>query len=231
MGLSWVVSIAVLSGSCWPIESQGTTNLTMKPLAPLLLTLFFPALIRAEEPAPPASVGTYIPDSLEVSTFTPPPPVVPKVPLTDAEATLVVRDDGGLTTTLQRGQASMAPDLTLPEPVAESPSPQLYRWFRDPTSSMSVPSRRIFTQMTTIKNTVHVKLVNCQCGAFFRAPCWNSGEITFLKAVLKNRYAQTGIKLTFSEAAGPWISANGWLDPGEFPIGVVCGVLEIPQVT
>ena len=104
------------------IESQGTTNLPMKPLAPLLLTLSFPALIRAEEPAPPAAVGTYIPDSLEVPTFTPPPPVVPKVPLTDAEATIVLRDDSGLTTTLQRGQASMAPDLPAPPPVAETTS-------------------------------------------------------------------------------------------------------------
>ena len=97
----------------------------MKPLVSFLLTLSFPALIRAEEPAPPAAVGTYIPDSLEVPTFTPPPPGIPKVPLTDAEATIVLRDDSGLTTTLQRGQASMAPDLPAPEPVSESPSPPL----------------------------------------------------------------------------------------------------------
>ena len=110
---------------CYPvatIESQGTTNLTMKPLVSLLLTLSLPALMHAEEPAPPAAVGTYIPDSLEVPTFTPPPPVVPKVPLTDAEATLVLRDDSGLTTTLQRGQASMAPDLPASPPVAETTS-------------------------------------------------------------------------------------------------------------
>ena len=94
----------------------------MKPLAPLLLTLSFPALLHAEEPAPSAEVGTYIPDSLEVPTFTPPPPAIPKVPLTDAEVTLVLRDDSGLTTTLQRGQASMAPDLPAPTPVAETTS-------------------------------------------------------------------------------------------------------------
>ena len=97
----------------------------MKPLVSFLLTLSFPALLHAEEPAPPAAVGTYIPDSLEVPTFTPPPPVVPKLPLTDAEATIILRDDSGLTTTLQRGQASMAPDLPAPEPVSESPSPPL----------------------------------------------------------------------------------------------------------
>lgn len=91
----------------------------MKPLVSLLLTFSLPALLHAEESAPPAEVGTYIPDQLEVPTFIPPPPVVPKVPLTDAEATIVVRDDGGLTTTLQRGQASMAPELPAPEPVAE----------------------------------------------------------------------------------------------------------------
>ena len=99
----------------------------MKPFVSLLLTLSFPALLHAEEPAPSAEVGTYIPDSLEVPTFTPPPPVVPKVPLTDAEVTLVLRDDSGLTTTLQRGQASMAPDLPAPPPVAKTTSLPLER--------------------------------------------------------------------------------------------------------
>ena len=99
----------------------------MKQLAPLLLTLTFPALIHAEDPAPPAEVVTYIPTALVAPIFTPPPPVVPKVPLTDAEATIVLGDDDGLTTTLQRGQASMAPDLPAPEPVSESPSPPLER--------------------------------------------------------------------------------------------------------
>ena len=97
----------------------------MKPLASLLLTLSLPALLHAEEPAPPASIGTYIPAPLVAPIFVPPPPVVPKVPLTDAEATIVLHDDSGLTTTLQRGQASMAPDLPAPEPVSESPSPPL----------------------------------------------------------------------------------------------------------
>lgn len=73
----------------------------MKPLVSHLLTLSLPALLHAEEPAPPASVGTYIPAPLVAPIFTPPPPVVPKVPLTDAEATIVVRDDGGMTTTRQ----------------------------------------------------------------------------------------------------------------------------------
>ena len=96
----------------------------MKPLVSLILTLSFPALLHAEDPTPPAESGTYIPDSLEVPAFTPPPLVVPKVPLTDAEATIVLRDDGGLTTTLQRGQASMAPDLPAPEPTVD-PTPVL----------------------------------------------------------------------------------------------------------
>ncbi len=99
----------------------------MKPLLSLVLTLSFPALVRAEDPTPPTEVGTYIPDPLEVPTFTPPPPVVPKVPLIDAETTIVLRDDGGLTTTLQRGQTSMAPDLPAPEPVADPTSLPLER--------------------------------------------------------------------------------------------------------
>jgi hypothetical protein len=80
------------------------------------------------------------------------------------------------------------------------------------------------------KKTVNVKLVNCKYGVL-RGPCWNPSEITFLKAVLKERYAQAGIKLTFSEAAGSWIGFSGWLDPGEFPIEVIGGVLDIPQST
>lgn len=82
------------------------------------------------------------------------------------------------------------------------------------------------------KKTVKVKLVNCRYGILgFTGPCWDASEITFLKAVLKERYAQTGIKLVFSDVAGPWISVNGWLDPGEFPTEVVTGVLDVPQVT
>ena len=96
----------------------------MKALVSLVLTLVFPALLHAEDSVLPAGDGTYIPDPLEVPTFTPPPLVVPKVPLTDAEATIVLRDDGGLTTTLQRGQASMAPDLPAPEPTVD-PTPVL----------------------------------------------------------------------------------------------------------
>ena len=99
----------------------------MKQLAPFLLTLYLPVLLHAEDSAPLTAVGTYIPDSLEVSTFTPPPPVVPKVPLTDADVTLVLRDDSGLTTTLQLGQASMAPDLPAPEPVSDTTSLPLER--------------------------------------------------------------------------------------------------------
>ncbi len=92
----------------------------MKPLVSLLLTFSLPLLLHAETSAPLGESGTYIPGSLEVPTFTPPPPFIPKVPLTDAKATLVLRDDGELTTTLQRGQASMAPDLPAPEPASDT---------------------------------------------------------------------------------------------------------------
>jgi hypothetical protein len=80
------------------------------------------------------------------------------------------------------------------------------------------------------EKTVNVRLVNCKYGVL-RGPCWNPSEITFLKAVLKERYAQVGIKLNFSEAAGSWIGFSGWLDPGEFPIEVIGEVLDIPQLT
>jgi len=96
----------------------------MKRFAFLLVPLSFLAPLHAEDLAPanpPAETDTYIPASLEVPAFVPPPPVEPKVPLTDAEATIVVRDEKGETTTLQRGQASMAPDLPEPQPAPETP--------------------------------------------------------------------------------------------------------------
>lgn len=95
----------------------------------LVLTLFFSTLslsvlLRAEDSPLPSAADTYIPETLEVPAFVPPPPFVPKVPLADAEATIILRDESGLATTLQRGQASMAPDIPEPEPVSE-PAPVL----------------------------------------------------------------------------------------------------------
>lgn len=91
----------------------------------LLLVFYIPLLVNAEQ-APPATAGTYAPDSLRVPTFTPPPPFVPKEPLPDAEVTIMCHDDKGETVTLQRGDASLAPDLPAPEPIPESvPVPQL----------------------------------------------------------------------------------------------------------
>lgn len=99
----------------------------MKRFAFLLGILTVPAHLHAEDPAPgnpPAEPSTYIPGSLEVGPFVPPAPVEPKQPLPDAEATIIVRDENGETTTLQRGQASMAPDLPEPQP-APDPAPDL----------------------------------------------------------------------------------------------------------
>jgi hypothetical protein len=94
----------------------------MKPLATsLLLVLGIPAFLQAEDPSPSAT-GTYAPGTLEAPAFTPPLPVVPKEPLPDAETTIVCRDEKGETVTLQRGGASLAPDLPAPEPPPD-PSP------------------------------------------------------------------------------------------------------------
>jgi hypothetical protein len=97
----------------------------MKPISFVFLAVIaMTAVLPAQEPAPgnpPAEADTYIPGSLEVRPFVPPAPVEPKRPLTDAEATFVLRDEKGETTTIQRGQASMAPDLPEPTPVPENP--------------------------------------------------------------------------------------------------------------
>ena len=89
-----------------------------------LLWLCLDARVFALDPALPAPGDTYIPGSLEVSAFVPPVPVEPTKPLTDAEATFVTRDEKGVTTTVQRGQASMAPDLPAPELPVEPTSGQ-----------------------------------------------------------------------------------------------------------
>lgn len=103
--------------------------MTSRPVV-FLAVVALTALLRAEESPPVnplAEPDTYIPGSLEVPTFVPPPPAEPKTPLNDAEATIVLRDEAGQTTTLQRGQASMAPGLPEPPPLSEpapAPSPR-----------------------------------------------------------------------------------------------------------
>jgi hypothetical protein len=80
-----------------------------------------------------------------------------------------------------------------------------------------------------VMKTVKVKFVNCQKAAI--SPCWTQSEITIAKKFMEERYAQTGIKLEFSEIAGPWISVSGWLAEGQFPTEVINGILSIPQKT
>ncbi|NQX02696.1 hypothetical protein HQ447_18710, partial [bacterium] len=83
------------------------------------LLLCIPIVLHAADLTPSAG-GTYIPDLPEVPTFTPPPPFVPKEPLPDAESAIVCRDEQGKTVTLQRGGASLAPDLPAPVPTPVS---------------------------------------------------------------------------------------------------------------
>jgi len=83
----------------------------------LLGVLAISATLHAEELAPTlplTDADTYIPGSLEVAPFVPPAPVEPTRPLTDAVVTTVLVDENQKTTILQRGQASMAPDLIVP---------------------------------------------------------------------------------------------------------------------
>ena len=93
----------------------------MKTTPRLLFAVFVTAISPHLLAEPPAN--TYIPDLPEAPVFTPPPPVVPNTPLPDAKVTLVLRDDDGLTTTVQRGQASMAPDPPVPAPAPPSEAP------------------------------------------------------------------------------------------------------------
>jgi hypothetical protein len=128
--------------------------LKMKPLATsLLLVLGVSAFLQAEDPLPPAT-GTYAPGTLEVPAFTPPLPVVPKEPLPDAETTIVCRDDKGETVTLQRGDASMAPDLPAPEPL---PDPALVQRFEDhrPRNLMINMSATVYNHKVTAVKWQH----------------------------------------------------------------------------
>lgn len=128
--------------------------LKMKPLATsLLLVLGIPAFLQAEDPSPSAT-GTYAPGTLEVPAFTPPLPVVPKEPLPDAETTIVCRDEKGETVTLQRGDASLAPDLPAPEPP---PDPALVQRIEDhrPRNLMINMSATVYNHKVTAVNWQH----------------------------------------------------------------------------
>ena len=92
----------------------------------LALLLLLPAIIHAEEPAPPIKAGTYITRSLEVPAFTPPAPVARKVlPAVRADATMTFCGKSGTTLTVIRGEASSLPDLPPPPepPSAAQPLP------------------------------------------------------------------------------------------------------------
>lgn len=65
--------------------------------------------------------ATYIPSSLEVPDFTPPPPAVEKeVPVMRVDSSLTVPTKGSRTLTVIRGEASTLPDL--PVPVVSAPA-------------------------------------------------------------------------------------------------------------
>lgn len=80
------------------------------------------------------------------------------------------------------------------------------------------------------KKTVNVKMVNCKYGLFSRL-CWTPFEISEAKKLLKERYAQAGIKLEISDVAGNRINSDGFLEAGQYPTEVVSGVLAVPQKT
>ncbi|MGL4400311.1 MAG: hypothetical protein ACRCXD_10615, partial [Luteolibacter sp.] len=68
----------------------------MKPLLLVFLAamaIYLPVLSQDAED--PSSTETFIPESLEIPAFTPPPPFVPKEPLPDAETTIVIRNQDG----------------------------------------------------------------------------------------------------------------------------------------
>ncbi len=74
---------------------------------------------EAQSPSKRVSTATFIPDTLEVPTFTPPTPVVQKrLPTIRVAASTTQRSLSGNKITLQRGEASTEPDLPLPPPPA-----------------------------------------------------------------------------------------------------------------
>jgi len=76
--------------------------------------------------APVETARTYIPDTLAVPEFTPPPPAVPKeLPHIRIDSSVTVPSENADTTiTLQRGEPSIVPDLPPPAKPAPSPPPR-----------------------------------------------------------------------------------------------------------
>ena len=106
------------------IYLHGSKSVQTRRIHLLLGVLAFTAILHAEDLTPTHPItdaDTYIPGSLEVAPFVPPAPVEPTRPLTDAVVTTVLVDENQKTTILQRGQASMAPDLIVPQPSPETP--------------------------------------------------------------------------------------------------------------
>ena len=93
-----------------------------KLLLPLAIALPLALCIHAQETEAPSQqepTPTYIADPLEVPTFTPPAAIVQKrLPIIRIAAATTVSSANGRSLTLQRGEASIEPDLPLPPPPA-----------------------------------------------------------------------------------------------------------------
>ena len=78
-----------------------------------------------------------------------------------------------------------------------------------------------------VKKTVKVKMVNCRFGFFDEESCWPTETITRIKKIMKERYAQVGIKLEITDAVGPVIDWSvGYVNNYPRLIG---NVIDIPQ--
>ena len=91
----------------------------MKICRLITISLLFCIRLFAEEKASksPESARNFIPDTLEVPAFTPPAPVEPKhLPNIRIDAATTLPTASGKTLTLQRGAASILPDLPPPPP-------------------------------------------------------------------------------------------------------------------
>ena len=87
-----------------------------------------PAGEEATIPLPGNAARTFIPRSLEVPPFTPPPPpVVKRLPAIRIDASVTRRNPDHTTLTLQRGEPSTEPELPPPPP------PRAYVAPREPT--------------------------------------------------------------------------------------------------
>jgi hypothetical protein len=78
-----------------------------------------------------------------------------------------------------------------------------------------------------VKKTVKVKMVNCRYGLYNVDSCWPAETVTRVKKVMKERYAQVGVKLEISEAVGKIIDwTTGYLN--DYPT-LSGSVITIPQ--